>query len=71
LLYIRLIYYICDMKTFQEKGFEFFWDKNQKLWVLYPIDKDMNRIEWDINDNPIECLYFNNRNELNVFLKCQ
>lgn len=53
------------------KYFEYFWDKNQKLWVLYTIDENKNRIEWYENDNPIECQYFNNKKELNKFLNKQ
>lgn len=52
------------MKAHQKNGFEYFYDKNQKLWVLYPIDSEGNRIEWDANDNPIEAEYFNNKKEL-------
>jgi hypothetical protein len=48
--------------------FEYFWDRNQRLWILYPIDENKNRIEWDSNDNPIECQYFNNKKELKQFL---
>jgi hypothetical protein len=56
------------MKTYIKNGFEYFYDKNQKHWVLYPIDKFGNRIEWDIIGNPIESKYFNNKTELYVFL---
>jgi hypothetical protein len=56
------------MKTYTKKGFDFFYDTCQKQWVLYPIDKLGNRIEWDKNDNPIEAIYFNNRKELNNWL---
>lgn len=51
------------------QSFEYFWDKNQRLWVAYPIDENKNRVEWDKNDNPIECQYFNNKKELKEFLK--
>jgi hypothetical protein len=37
--------------------------------VLYPIDSDGNRIEWDANDNPIESQYFQNKTELKAYLK--
>lgn len=57
------------MRTYIENGYEFFYDTNQKQWVLYPIDNLGNRIEWDINDNPIESQYFNNIKELNIFLQ--
>lgn len=50
------------------QSFEYFWDKNQRLWVLYPVDENKNRIEWDSNDDPIECQYFNNKTELKEFL---
>ena len=56
------------MKTYQLNNHEYFWDKNQRLWVLYPVDENKNRIEWDENDNPIECQYFNNKKELKEFL---
>ena len=56
------------MKTYNKNGFEYFYDKYQKQWVLYPVDKSGNRIEWDGNDNPIESMYFNNKIELNDFL---
>ena len=63
------------MKTYkamisrQRNGFEYFYDTTQRLWVVYPIDKEGNRIEWDSNDNPIEAEYFNNKKELNRKLK--
>lgn len=57
------------MKTYQNKGYEYFYDRIQKQWVLYPIDILGNRIEWDKNDNPIEAQYFNNRKELNNWFK--
>lgn len=56
------------MKNYIANGFEYFYDKNQKQWVLYPIDNLGNRIEWDKNDNPIESRYFNNKAELYTFL---
>lgn len=55
------------MKTTIKNGFEFFYDRYQKLWVLYPVDSDGNRIEWDADDNPIEVQYFNNKIELKMF----
>ena len=57
------------MKTYSNNGYEYFYDVNQKLWVLYPINEVWERIEWDENDNPIEAKYFNNRKELTKFLK--
>lgn len=56
------------IKTYTKKGFEYFYDRHQKQWVLYPIDKKGNRIEWDKNDNPIESEYFNNIKELDKWL---
>lgn len=56
------------MQTYQKNNHEYFYDKNQKHWVLYPIDDLGDRIEWDINDNPIESMYFNNKKELNNYL---
>jgi hypothetical protein len=56
------------MKAYAKNGFEYFYDKFQKLWVLYPIDADGNRIEWDSNDNPIEAQYFNNKTEVLNFI---
>lgn len=48
--------------------YEYFYDKYQKQWILYPVDALGNRIEWDENDNPIEAQYFNNKIELNNYL---
>jgi len=59
---------IYTMKAYTKNGFKFFYDKHQKLWVLYPVDHLGNRIEWDENDKPIEADYFNNKTELNAFL---
>lgn len=56
------------MKTHNKNGFEYFYDKYQKQWVIYPIDKSGNRIEWDENDNPIEAQYFNNKTEIDNWL---
>jgi hypothetical protein len=56
------------MKTYCKNKYEYFYDKTQKQWVLYPIDFLGNRIEWDENDNPIESKYFNNIKELNKWL---
>jgi hypothetical protein len=47
---------------------EYWWDKSTKNWVLYPIDENGDRIEWDSNDNPIEALYFPNRKKLEEYL---
>ena len=57
------------MKTYQKNNHEYFYDINQRLWVMYPIDINGLRIEWDINDNPIEVLYFVNKNQLNYYLQ--
>jgi hypothetical protein len=57
------------VETYIKNGFEFFYDRSQKLWVLYPIDELGNRIEWDENSNPIEAQYFNNRKELDNYFK--
>lgn len=57
------------MKLYIKNGFEYFYDKRQKQWVVYPIDNLGNRIEWDNNDNPIEVKYFNNKSEIDTFLK--
>jgi hypothetical protein len=46
------------MKLHTKNGFAYFYDRTIKLWTLYPIDSEGNRIEWDANDNPIECEYF-------------
>lgn len=59
------------MQTHQKNNYEYFWDKYEKHWVLYPIDSEWNRIEWDNNDKPIESQYFNNKTELTNFLKNQ
>ncbi len=56
------------MKAYTKNGFEYFFDRNQRQWVLYPVDDLGNRIEWDENDNPIEAKYFNNKTELNNHL---
>ena len=57
------------MKTYQKNNHEYFYDINQRLWVMYPIDINGLRIEWDIKDNPIEVLYFVNKNQLNYYLQ--
>jgi hypothetical protein len=57
------------MKSYKKKDFEFFYDTRQRQWVLYPINKIGERVDWDENENPIEAQYFNNREELNKFLK--
>jgi len=56
------------VKTHRKNGFEYFYDTNCKHWVLYPIDKNGNRIEWDKQDNPIESQYFINKKQLTTFL---
>jgi len=57
------------MKTYFLNGFEFFYDIYNKHWIIYPVDNLGNRIEWDKNDNPIEAIYFNNKTDLNNWLK--
>jgi len=57
------------MKAYAKNGYEYFYDVYQKLWVLYPVNESGDRIEWDDNDKPIEAEYFNNKTELNNFLK--
>lgn len=57
------------MKAYQHNGFEFFYDKHQRQWVLYPIDEKGNRIEHDTNDKPIEAEYFNNKKEVKIRLE--
>ena len=57
------------MKTYQQSGFEFFFDINIRLWILYPIDVKGNRIEHDSVGNPIEVEYFVNRTHLNNYLQ--
>ena len=57
------------MNTYQKSGFEFFFDTNIRLWILYPIDEIGNRIEHDSEENPIEVLYFVNRKHINSWLK--
>jgi hypothetical protein len=57
------------MNTYSNNDYEYFYDVRQKLWILYAINEVRERIEWDENDNPIEAKYFNNRKELNNFLK--
>jgi hypothetical protein len=57
------------MKAYTKNGYEYFYDVHQKLWVLYPVDESGDRVEWDENDEPIEAQYFNNKTELNNFLK--
>jgi hypothetical protein len=52
-----------------KEGFEYFYDRSQRQWILYPVDESGNRIEWDDNDYPIEARYFNNIREVNNFLK--
>lgn len=57
------------MQAYTENEYEFFYDRYQKLWVLYPINETGERVEWDENDEPIEAQYFNNKTEINNFLK--
>lgn len=57
------------MKAYIKNGYEYFYDTNIRLWTLYPVDQQGDRIEWDKNDNPIEAQYFNNRKELNKFFE--
>jgi hypothetical protein len=56
------------MKLHTTEKHAFFYDTNSQLWTLYPIDENKNRIEHDEKDNPIECEYFNNREELDKWL---
>lgn len=49
------------MKTYQKNGFEYFWDTNIRMWTVYPIDNEGNRIEWDADGDPIEASYFRSR----------
>lgn len=53
-----------DIGVYTLKNFSFFWDRLQRQWVLYPVDSDGLRIEWDDNDEPIEAQYFNNKKDL-------
>jgi len=55
------------MKLYQKNGYEYFYDTYQRHWVVYPIDSNGNRIEWDINENPIEAIYYRTRKDLNYF----
>lgn len=57
-----------EMQLYKKDGFAYFWDRNIRLWTCYPIDNEGNRIEWDENENPIECEYFPNKNRLDYFL---
>ena len=59
------------MKTYIKKGFEYFYDRYQKQWVMYSVDNNGERIEFDKYDNAIECLYFNNIIEVDFFLNKQ
>jgi hypothetical protein len=52
------------MKQYFKNGYAYFYDTNIRLWTLYPVDANKNRIEWDGNDNPIEAEYFTNKKEL-------
>jgi hypothetical protein len=52
------------MKQYFKNGYAYFYDTNIRLWTLYPVDANGNRIEWDSNDNPIEAEYFTNKKEL-------
>jgi hypothetical protein len=58
-----------EMKTYILNGYEYFYDRYNKHWVLYPVDNLGNRIEWDKYDNPIEANYFYNKTDFNNFLK--
>ncbi len=56
------------MKLYFKYDYAFFFDRNIRFWTLYPVDKEHNRIEHDSLGNPIEALYFNNKNQLFLFL---
>jgi len=56
------------MKVYIKNGYQCFYDRYQKLWIVYPVDSVGNRIEWDIDNNPIEVKYFNNKTEMDIFL---
>ena len=47
-----------------KNGFQYFYDRHERHWVLYPIDADGNRVEHDANDNPIESEYYVKKLEL-------
>lgn len=57
-----------DMKTYQEDGYEYFYDRNIRQWTLYPIDGKGNRIEWNKDDLPIESEYFNKKSEVKTYI---
>ena len=54
--------------TANGKTYEYWYDRYTKQWVMYPIDSEGNRIEWDSNDEPIESMYFINIREVKTFL---
>ena len=49
--------------------YDYFYNKSLRLWIAFQVDENNDRIEWDSEDNPIECLYFVNKTELLIFLK--
>lgn len=56
------------MPIYTEGGYSYFYDYHIGLWTVYPVDEQGDRIEHDIKGDPIECTYFNNRRELEIFM---
>lgn len=59
------------MKLYIKNGFGYFWDAFRREWVLYPVNEEGERIEWDADGDPIEAEYFFNKTELLKFLENQ
>ena len=57
------------MKIYIKNGFGYFWDAFRREWVLYPVNENGERVEWDENGEPIEAEYFPNKTDLNIFFK--
>jgi|TARA_R110001606_G_scaffold228141_2_gene376179 hypothetical protein len=47
--------------------FRYFYDRHQRLWTLWICDEKGERIEHDEMDNPIECEYFINIEEVKTY----
>lgn len=48
--------YLRAIKTgiHTENGFSYFYDKKTKTWVIYPVDSEGNRIDFDASGKPME-----------------
>ena len=52
------------MKTYQDNGYQYFFDKSIKSWILYPVNENGNRIESNDDHDFLESEYFTNKNHM-------